>query len=265
MAARKDTAAKAGGLRALTARRVAAARVASRVPAAPEEAENRLRLLAARLSAVIDKDLQRLVLAQLPALPGPSAYGTIQRGLEEAERRALAALERAAPTVRGAVSKTLALAKREYTRLAGKPPRALDRGVGDLAVSTITDDLRRAIRDQFADLRATAHAALSSQQDPQKALTQRLFVVPNRGNAIARTQVYALYNAAVDASGEGEWAVWVTRADERVRPEHARRHLRRFRVAEGLGGIWPGQEINCRCQSVPEEFIRPAAKGRKSR
>lgn len=247
----------AGGLRPLTARRVAAARVAAVVPASPEEAESRLRGLSARLAAGIEKDLSR---ALARARPG-ATYGTIQRGLEEAERRALAALERAAPTVRGAVAKTLALVKKEYRRLSGEAPRKLDAGLKDLAVRTITEDLRRAIRAQFEDLRAEALSALSSGQDLPAALKKRLWVVPNRGNTIARTQIYGLYNAALEASGDSEWSVWVTRADERVRAEHRRRHLRRFRVAEGLGGISPGQEINCRCISVPEIFLENAKKG----
>jgi hypothetical protein len=208
------------------------------------------------LAAGIEKDLAR-------ALARPGAYGTIQRGLEEAERRALAALERAAPTVRGAVAKTLALVKKEYRRLAGEAPLKLDAGLKDLAVRTITEDLRRAIRAQFEDLRAEALSALSSGQDLPAALKKRLWVVPNRGNTIARTQIYGLYNAALEASGDSEWSVWVTRADERVRAEHRRRHLRRFRVAEGLGGISPGQEINCRCVSVPEIFLKNASKAKK--
>lgn len=247
----------AGGVRPLTARRVAAARVAAAVPAAPEESESRLRGLSARLAGGIEKDLARVL-----ARPG-ATYGTVQRGLEEAERRALAALERSAPTVRGAVAKALALVKKEYRRLAGEAPRKLDEGLKDLAVRTITEDLRRAIRTQFEDLRAEALSALSSGEDLQAALKKRLWIVPNRGNTIARTQIYGLFNAALEASGDSEFAIWLTRADERVRSEHRRRHLRRFRVAEGLGGIWPGQEINCRCVSVPEAFLKNASKAKK--
>lgn len=246
----------AGGVRPLTARRVAAARVAAAVPAAPEESESRLRGLSARLAGGIEKDLARV-------LARPGAYGTLQRGLEEAERRALAALERSAPTVRGAVSKALALVKKEYKRLSGEAPRKLDAGLKDLAVQTITEDLRRAIRAQFEDLRAEALSALSSGQDLPAALKTRLWIVPNRGNTIARTQIYGLYNAALEASGDSEFAVWVTRADERVRSEHRRRHLRRFQISEGLGGIWPGQEINCRCVSVPEIFLKNSTKAKK--
>lgn len=62
--------------------------------------------------------------------------------------------------------------------------------------------------------------------------------------------VAAIQRAAFKAAGVSQ-ATWVTRRDNKVRPTHRARDGRVYDVEEGLGGIFPGSEPNCRCIGVP--------------
>lgn len=45
--------------------------------------------------------------------------------------------------------------------------------------------------------------------------------------------------------------VWTTAGDERVRPRHAAFNGKTYSWAKGAGGVFPGQEIQCRCVAQP--------------
>lgn len=84
-----------------------------------------------------------------------------------------------------------------------------------------------------------------------------------RANTIARNEIGNL-NAQINKERNEELgitrAIWRTARDERVRgnpsglypnarPSHYAREGKEFNISEGLGGISPGEEINCRCYS----------------
>lgn len=78
-----------------------------------------------------------------------------------------------------------------------------------------------------------------------------------RARLIARDQIAKL-NGQITEQRQTQLgithAIWVTSGDERVRDSHALLDGTRFSWEEGAGpdGIFPGQEINCRCISAPD-------------
>ena len=60
--------------------------------------------------------------------------------------------------------------------------------------------------------------------------------------------------AAIAAYEEAgiEYATWTTQGDDRVRPKHKAFSGRVYKLSEGVEGIQPGEEINCRCYPVPK-------------
>lgn len=42
---------------------------------------------------------------------------------------------------------------------------------------------------------------------------------------------------------------WITMGDSKVRPEHRAREGKAYDVAKGIGGVYPGDEPNCRCHA----------------
>lgn len=73
---------------------------------------------------------------------------------------------------------------------------------------------------------------------------------------IARDQTNKLNGALTKARNQElgiEKFEWQTAGDDRVRPEHEDLDGRVFTWASGAGpdGIYPGEEINCRCTSIP--------------
>ena len=45
--------------------------------------------------------------------------------------------------------------------------------------------------------------------------------------------------------------IWVTAGDNRVRRRHRRLNGRRFSMRRGADGLFPGQDIQCRCTMMP--------------
>lgn len=71
---------------------------------------------------------------------------------------------------------------------------------------------------------------------------------------IARDQIGKL-NAQVNEDRQRalgvKRAIWRTVGDNRVRDEHAALEGQEFDLDQGIDGIWPGSEIQCRCFSEP--------------
>lgn len=91
---------------------------------------------------------------------------------------------------------------------------------------------------------------------PESVIEQIPDIQPTkRGSAlVAREQigaaVAAIQREAFIAAGV-QYAIWTTQGDDRVRPSHRARGGRKYDVSKGLEGIWPGQEVNCRCYAQP--------------
>lgn len=91
-----------------------------------------------------------------------------------------------------------------------------------------------------------------------------------RATLIARDQTLKL-NGQIDRAkqlGAGiNHFIWRTTGDERVRKDHRARNGMRYSWAHGADGIYPGQEIQCRCWAEPDlqallgDEYRPAGPG----
>ncbi len=81
-----------------------------------------------------------------------------------------------------------------------------------------------------------------------------LITLENHAALIARDQVSKLngqLNRARQTAAGITSFVWETQDDSRVRPEHRALDGRRFTWADGAGGVYPGQPVQCRCWARP--------------
>lgn len=81
----------------------------------------------------------------------------------------------------------------------------------------------------------------------------------SRAATIARTEVARSANWAImegyRQSGVVEGKEWITALDERVRPTHADMHGVKVRLNEDFPiGVDPGEEVNCRCTTIPVQI-----------
>lgn len=116
-------------------------------------------------------------------------------------------------------------------------------------------DVARGITDE---LRAKAKRDLDSlpnNADPRVVelaaqVIKEFEIAERRATFIARDQIAKanadLSRSRQEANGVTKF-IWRTLGDERVRPTHADRNGRTYSWENGSGGIYPGQDPNCRC------------------
>lgn len=100
------------------------------------------------------------------------------------------------------------------------------------------------------------------QQGPDAILTRLDGTGPTQAGSgrNARNTVGLLLSLAQKeafAAAGVQRARWETKRDQRVRPTHRARQGKEFDVDKGLGGIWPGQESECRCVAIPAPSTDP--------
>ena len=87
-----------------------------------------------------------------------------------------------------------------------------------------------------------------------KDIEREFGIAENRAKLIARDQIGKiesdLSRSRMETNGVTK-GVWRTSEDERVRPKHAANEGKTFALKDGLNGIRPGEEINCRCYTEP--------------
>jgi len=118
---------------------------------------------------------------------------------------------------------------------------------------SITDELRREASRALREL--TPNPAPETIELAAQVMRE-LEIAENRAEFIARDQIAKanadLSRSRQEANGVTKF-IWRTLGDERVRPTHVARDDRTFTWADGAGGIYPGQDPNCRC--YPEAVL----------
>lgn len=227
-------------VRDLAKRRIAVKRRRALAPRDPAAAIAQLKAAGARYSALASSLLEKIV---LPNVGNDFALAnSIEVFARELDLRARMVL----PSARSAAKKAARLANQEYARAMGVelPATGVATGAEDFAAMVVKD------YEAIASAQAVALRGLKTAEE----LRHMLWVVQNRTATVARTRTEQFFSAVYrmwTERGGDEWSVWVTRRDRHVRDKHKAWEGRVFRTVEGIDGVLPGQEVNCRCKSVP--------------
>lgn len=119
-------------------------------------------------------------------------------------------------------------------------------------------ELIKSVSDRYYDrIRLDVEDAFAKGRRPEdlaEDFQERFDMAERDAMRIARDQIGRL-NAELNEErmkGLGiTTAIWRTANDERVRDEHAALEGQEFELSMGIGGIWPGSEIQCRCYAEP--------------
>jgi len=112
-------------------------------------------------------------------------------------------------------------------------------------------------RDQLDRVEALVFEAVRigrSKKDLAADIEKEFGVSENRAILIARDQIgkiQADLSKSRQVANGVTHAVWRDSDDERVRKRHAAFDGRVFEWSKGLDGVFPGQEVGCRCDSEP--------------
>lgn len=91
-------------------------------------------------------------------------------------------------------------------------------------------------------------------EDMAQLIEDQFEVSSNRAKLIATDQTYK-FNANLNELRQKDLGIdkftWVTEEDEKVRSSHAARNGKVMSWENPLGGILPGEEVNCRCEAEP--------------
>jgi len=238
------------------------AKLSSLAPKPPLAAQARMKVATNRLAELAERTLREELLAQLPAGGGLAAadYGTVQRAIERIERRLHAAVAKLGPTVRAAARAAAKHGHDEFERIMDTtvPSRGVAAGVA-ATERAVEGDMRRMIGEFVSELRGAL--AEVSGKDPKRpaaeVFAEKLWVPRVRGDALARSRPNQLFQTTFDMWAEragDDQMVWVTRRDAKVREKHRPLHGVVFSVKTGINGLFPGQEPNCRCTSIPKSL-----------
>lgn len=148
----------------------------------------------------------------------------------------------------------------ELSRVINIDVRA-DLGIGEVMDSFVADNLRliNGMNEKtLGEIGAILDANHGKRaEDIKGEIMERFEVDESRAALIARDQVLkkngALHKIRQQKAGIEEYE-WVTSSDERVRPSHAELDGEIFSWAEGaplLGGLNPGEDVQCRCTAMP--------------
>lgn len=210
-------------------------------PRHPAAAVSALEASANRLAGVARSIADRVL---VPHLGGPGWASALS--VYEAE------LAVAADSIRGQARKAgrriSVHSRREVERLTGvRLPKGTDAEVEFVRTfeNNVVAALRKVARDQVLLLRLEG-------ADGEHDLAHKLWVTRTRTPLVARDQSWKLAGAGVqfwaeEAGSPGYY--WITRRDERVRPEHAALDGRWFRWDAPPAIGHPGSPINCRCSA----------------
>lgn len=147
-------------------------------------------------------------------------------------------------------------AVREMERSLGKTiARSVpgDRAVLDAFVAEQERLLARIAQDQVAAIRKAVADGVTNPLETLHVSRNRLILV----SGDQTHKVFAEAQAAYGPPNGSDSYVWVTRADERVRPGHARLHRTTQRWSDPPntgrleGNNHPGQAVRCRCTAAP--------------
>jgi len=94
----------------------------------------------------------------------------------------------------------------------------------------------------------------SNPRDVRKQLQEAFGVERNRAKLIARDQTNKLFGQLNHVRQEEAGIttfIWWTVGDNRVRDSHEKLHGKVFTWKDGANGLFPGDDINCRCIAEP--------------
>jgi len=138
---------------------------------------------------------------------------------------------------------------------AGYTPRDVNPKTGRIAEIAVDAEISR-FETALGPLQAVAERADLLNQGSESVLSTLEAAGPKKAGSAATARETSgmvladTQRAAFEAAGV-QFARWQTQEDNLVRPKHKIRNGKTFDVAKGLGGIFPGQERNCRCFGVP--------------
>jgi SPP1 gp7 family putative phage head morphogenesis protein len=147
-------------------------------------------------------------------------------------------------------------AVREMERSLGKTiarSKAGDQAVLDAFVAEQERLLARIAQDQVAAIQKAIADGMTNPLETLHVSRNRLILV----SGDQTHKVFAEAQAAYGPANGSDSYVWVTRADERVRPGHARLHrtIQKWSSPPNTGRLegenHPGQAIRCRCTAAP--------------
>lgn len=196
-------------------------------------------------------------------VPGPRSMGEIAaRALREAtqrirERWTLRGLQTLVAPIavdvdrvsRANVQRALSI---PLSEVPGVRPESLQQWTQQNAklVSTVSERYLTEVGAQVEE----SYAAGERWEELAKRLQERFGVAESNSERIARTETAKLSQTLTrerfGAAGIDR-GIWRTTRDERVRDSHSELEGEEFVLTQGLGGIWPGSEPNCRCWSDP--------------
>jgi SPP1 gp7 family putative phage head morphogenesis protein len=88
-----------------------------------------------------------------------------------------------------------------------------------------------------------------------ESIQERFSVSESRARLIARDQVNK-FNGELNRARQSDLGithfVWRTVGDNRVREKHEHLNGRRFSLKTGANGLFPGQDVQCRCTAEPD-------------
>lgn len=116
--------------------------------------------------------------------------------------------------------------------------------------------VRTSTREKIASALSSAHAAGDLRvEQMQELLVRRLHFGVSRAEFIAVDQIGKL-NGQVNQARQTALGIthfrWITKLDRRVRPEHRRRHGKRYAWSAPPNGEIPGVPVRCRCHGEPD-------------
>ena len=240
-------------------------RMAPRAPRAAIDAfVSTMDTYAARVEALV----HRHVISQLPVLGSgdPLDLGALDRGLSELQTALNQLADKSAGPADTAAKRVLAHSRGEVGRLLNlqvPPTPELERFVRHDFQRQVHNRLLAAGRAQVDQIRK-AIVGYEEGTSLRKGILDKLWVSRNRGRMVAADQAYRL-----EAWTQQLWAqrvgsdeyVWLTCADDRVRPGHAVLHRTKQKWSEPPntgrqeGRNHPGQAVHCRCRAVPVEAL----------
>lgn len=231
----------------LARRRIAAKRRRALAPRDPSEAVGQMNGFARRFATHAGLLLQRYV---LPNVGNPSALAA---GVAIYGRELDAFAAKARPSARGAAAKASKLARTEFERImkVSLPHAGVKTGADDFAGATV-----RAYQKVAADSAELLLQQVFGDKTPTEAsLLHALWLPRNRAKMVAENEVNDYYSSVFSLWAQragDEYFIWVTKRDLKVRHKHRGWDGKVFSWAEGApGGVYPGQEPNCRCRALP--------------
>jgi len=156
--------------------------------------------------------------------------------------------------------KTEAYHKKEFNRetrsLLGINPITSETWLPGLSDSWVANNVRliTSISSQyFTQIEGIVRRGVETGDSTKKIqdeLIERFRVTRNRARLIARDQINKYYGKLDRARSQDigiTHFIWITAGDERVRTSHSILNNRRFSWRTGADGLFPGQDIQCRC------------------